>query len=209
MAIKHKSFMWNDSHDIDVDITFPKNPGSGIKVDKSVPVFGFRDILGAIETRGIGATDPDWTQIGATSFSAYKFSLNDLCWMAYHIPHDYAPNTDVFFHTHWLADGTDANTVKWEYIYTYAKGHNQQAFNLTGTTVYSEQASPAQYQHMVSETAAVTISGIEPDGIIYVRIRRVANGGTDNTDGIFVLTADVHYQSTNIATKNRTPNFYA
>ena len=170
---------------------------------------GWRDILGTITTRGVGATDPAWAAIGGSVMSAYQFALNDVCWISYHLPHDYALGTDVHFHVHWLADGTDANTVKWQFDYMYADGHDQQAFpvaSLSQTT--AEQASDTQYKHMVTESAAVTISSMEPDGIIYVKTTRIANGATDNADGIFVLQMDVHYQSTNMSTKNRAPNFY-
>ena len=173
--------------------------------------FGWRDITGEVLTRGVGATDPAWTQIGAGPFSAYAFAVNDVCWMAYHIPHDIVPNTDIHLHTHWLTDGTETAIVKWEYTYTYAKGFNQSAFNVTGTTVTAEEAaSGTAYQHMVTETAAISIDGLsEPDGIVYVRIRRVTNGATDNTDTIFMLTSDVHYQSTDQSTYGKSPNFYA
>ena len=172
--------------------------------------FGWRDITGEVQTRGVGATDPAWTQIGSGPFSAYAFALNDVCWMAFHVPHDIVPNTDIHLHTHWLSDGTDTEAVRWEYTYTYAKGFNQAAFDTTGTTVTAEEAaSGTAYQHMVTETAAITISGLsEPDGIVYVRIRRVTNGGTDNTDTIFMLTSDVHYQSTDQSTFGKAPNFY-
>lgn len=38
--------------------------------------------------------------------------------------------------------------------------------------------------------------------------KRVTNGGTDNTDGIFGFQADLHYEADVIGTPNRTPNFY-
>jgi hypothetical protein len=62
---------------------------------------------------------------------------------------------------------------------------------------------------MVTETAGVTISGLtEPDGLIICRIRRVTNGGTDNADNIYLLTADLHYLSNSQATPGKAPNFY-
>jgi hypothetical protein len=172
--------------------------------------FGWRDIEGVVTTRGVGATDPDWAQIGSSAFYAYSFSLNDTCWINYHIPHDIVPNAPVHFHCHWLTDGTNVNPVKWQFQYTYAKGFNQAAYNVTGTTVTAEEAPPGvAYQHMVTETAAQEISGLtEPDGIIQCRITRIANGATDNTDTIFLLEADVHYQSSNQATYDKAPNFY-
>jgi hypothetical protein len=62
---------------------------------------------------------------------------------------------------------------------------------------------------MVTETEAITIAGLtEPDGILYLHLSRITNGGTNNTDTIFVTTADVHYQSTNMPTTGKAPGFY-
>lgn len=192
------------------DLTLPNTSGKGMKVgDESAADFGWRDITGQIQTRGNASVDPTWAQIGAGPFWAYKFAIGDEIWIVYHIPHDYAPGSDIYLHVHWIPDGTDANTVKWKYDYTIAKGFDQSAFNTTGTTVYSELAGPGTaYQHMVSETVAISSSELEVDGLIIVNIERVTNGGTDNTDDIFMLTTDVHYQSSNLATKNKAPNFY-
>ena len=172
--------------------------------------FGWRDITGEITLRGVAATDPSWDQIGSGPFYAYNFGLNDKVWMVYHVPHDIVPNAQIYLHTHWLADGTDANTVKWQWDYTYAKGFNQAAFDSTGTTITAEQAaSGTAYQHMVTETVGITVDGLtEPDGLIIVCITRITNGGTNNTDGIFLLTADVHYQSTDMGTFGKAPDFY-
>ena len=168
------------------------------------------DLEGSIDTR-IGATNPTWTQIDTGPFYAYAFTIGDECFITYHVPHDIG-STTIHLHTHWTTDGTDTNTVKWDFTYTYAKGFNQEAFNTTGTTVSAEQAaSGTAYQHMVAETDAVTISGMtEPDGLIMVHVKRVTNGGTNNTDNVFLLEADLHYQSNGqIGTTNKAPDFYA
>ena len=169
----------------------------------------WHDITSEVKARGVGATDPAWAQIGATAFYAYDFAINDQVWMAFHIPHDYVKGTDIYIHAHWLPDGTNAQPVKWQFIYSYAHGHNQAAYNLTGTTVSATQAvGGTQYQHYVTETAAITIAGMEPDGILMVNVKRVTNGATENTDEIFLMTCDIHYQSSDTGTKNRAPNFY-
>jgi hypothetical protein len=185
------------------------NPLRYLRGTSSNNDIGWRDITGAIDVRGVGANDPAWTQIGSGPFYGYKFIVNDQCWFVYHIPHDIADDT-VYFHSHWISNGTSTATVKWEYVYSYAKGFNQAAFNTTGTTVYSEEAaSGTAYQHMVTETAGATISGLtEPDGLIIARVRRVTNGGTDNADNIYLLTADLHYLSNSQATPGKAPNFY-
>ena len=172
--------------------------------------FGWRDITGAIDVRGVGANDPTWSQVGSGPFYSYKFAVNDECWLVFHIPHDITPHSRVHFHAHWIADGTNVNPVKWEWYYTYALGFNQEAFDPAGSVATAEEAaSGVAYQHMVTETDAVYIPTLtEPDGLIYVRLRRITNGATENTDGIFLLTTDVHYQSTDQCTFGKAPDFY-
>ena len=174
---------------------------------------GWRDITAQVTTRGVGATDPAWTQIGSGPFYAYSFALNDVAWFTYHIPHDIVRDAPIHLHAHWMSDGTNANSVKWEWYYTFAQGFDQENFDSTGTLIEAEEAiseSPiTAYRHMVTETAAITIPGLdEPDGLLQVRIRRVTNGATDNTDEIFLLESDVHYLSNSLATPYKSPNFY-
>lgn len=176
--------------------------------------FGWRDITGNVFVRGVAATDPAWAQIGSSPFYAYKFDIGDKVWFSYHVPHDIVPNQPIFFHAHWISDGTSTNAVTWQWQYMYAKGFDQANYAVAGTTITAEQAaSGTAYRHMVTETDEVSISGLsEPDGIIYVCLTRVANTTSpqsNNANGIFLLTADIHYQSTDACTANKAPNFYS
>jgi len=175
--------------------------------------FGWRDITGPIEIRGVAATDPSWARIGSSPFWAYKFATDDIVWMCFHVPHDIVPTRPVHFHAHWITDGTSTNNVTWQWTYMYAKGFNQANFSVTGTTVTATQAAAGTaYRHMVTETTGQTIAGLtEPDGLIYVQLSRIANTTSpqaDNADGVFLLTADVHYQSTDECTAGKSPDFY-
>jgi len=183
----------------------------GLKIgDSATNDYGWRDILGQIVQRGVGASDPSWSVISGSIFSAFKFTVGDEIWIAYHIPHDYVPGTDIYFHAHWLSDGTSTATVKWEWSFVYADGFGtgNMAVASPTTATAEEAATGTAHDHMVTETTGVTVAGQEVDGMIYARVRRITNGGTDNTDGIFLMTTDVHYQSNNMATKNKAPNFY-
>ena len=199
------------------DVVLPHDPGRAIKVGDYISdngAYTWRDIEGQITKRGVGSNDPTWSQIGATVFYAYKFALLDEIWMHYHIPHDFLPGSAVHFHAHWIPDGTATENVTWEWTYAYAKGMGQEAFAFgsPSTVTATQAATGTQYSHMVTESIA-QMDGVitEPDGGIYARIRRISNEQSpvaDNTDGIFVTTFDVHYQSTNIGTKQKAPGFY-
>lgn len=172
--------------------------------------FGWRDMEGPIVVRGIGGSTPTWSQVGTTAFRQYQFAVNDECWINFHLPHDYVPESSIHIHAHWITDGTNTAVVKWEWDLAYADGYGSGVFPLGSPTTISaeEAAAGVAYTHHITETAAIDMTGAEVDGLLSVHIKRVTNGGTDNTDGVFLLTSDIHYQSTNFPTKNKNPNFY-
>jgi len=187
--------------------------GGGLKVGSASAstTYGWRDIVGQLHIKGTG-NDPAWVRIGSGPFYGHRMDIGKEMWFTYHIPHDYVPGTPVHLHTHWLQDGTSTATLVFLYAYTWAKGFNQQAFNTSGLTATSKQAGPGiAFQHMISETGEITLTGIEVDSLLLVRLRRATqteSGDISNTNSIIVLLADVHYRSHGMATKNKAPNFY-
>jgi hypothetical protein len=204
------------------DLILPKTSGKGIKIDTAAPTFGWRDITGKIRKRGVGATDPaDAVYIGG-SVKQWQFSVNDEVWLEFHIPHDYVPGTDIHLHFHWSHNVTvvTGGNVVWGANITYAKGHNQAAFSSEVNPTIQQDASTTQYQHMIAEVQISAASPgatqidtdlIEPDGLILTHVYLSANNMTAS-NGVpdpFLHEVDVHYQSTNMATKNKVPNFYS
>jgi hypothetical protein len=128
------------------------------------------------------------------------------------MPHDYVPGTDIYFHAHWsnATASPSTNPVVWAFEYIAAKGFNQAAFPASSTVTVQQNGSGTQYQHMIAETAAVTISGLEVDSLVMVRIFRdpATYVADTNPNDVFLLQADIHYQSTNVATKQKSPDFY-
>jgi hypothetical protein len=174
---------------------------------------GWKDNLSDVTAKTTGAGNPTFATITG-AFSGFKFALNDAVWATYHIGHDFKPSSGIYFHVHWLPDGTNVNSVKWQWTYAIAKGHDQSAFPLGSPTVVTAEQTihnpAAAYRHYITEISSpVTSSELEPDTLIMVQLKRITNGATDNTDNIFALFADVHYQSDRVATLNRAPNFYA
>lgn len=182
---------------------------------RSLPneTYGWRDMVGQLrEFRAAGAGVPTWTQVGTTGFYAYVFELNDSIQVDYHIDHDYAPGTAIYLHTHWFADGTNAQPVKWQMSSVFAKGHQQAIFDFSNPVVDTVTQTPTgtAFTHMIAELAdpGLTEFDFEVDGVLTVVYKRITNGGTDNTDNIFLRTADCHYRTDRTATKNKAPNFY-
>lgn len=190
-----------------------QTPAEATFTDVDNPAFGWRDLTASIDVRGVGLNDPSFAVYTGTTLRAYQFSASTMneVFFVFHVPHDYVPGTDIYFHAHWsnAVAVPDTGNVVWGFDYSFARGFNQAPFPtpLTYTVV---QACPAtRYQHMVAETAPCAIAALEVDGLILVRGYRDAANVLDTcTDAVFLHTMDIHYQSTNLATKNKAPNFY-
>ena len=205
-------------------IEIGKASGVGIKVDTVTPTFGWRDATAAFHTRATGGQVPSFTPYNGTTVYQYQFAVATLqeIFIEFHIPHDYVPGTEVFIHTHWSQTTVDAGgiagvpgQVKWNYDALYSKGHQQQSFPATVTTVSALQtASSTVRQHMIAEvqlTSGGAIGGntLEVDGVILVRMWRDPADLQDTLNiAPFPHFCDMHYQSTNMATKEKAPNFY-
>ena len=187
-----------------------------LTVGETIDVFagqggGWQDNIGVPKYRTTGLNIPSLVQVGATPFWALQFDLNDWAMFEYHITHDFVPGSAIYPHVHWFADGTNVNTVKWQYQISLAKGHTQGAFNFgSPTTLTVDQASGGLYYHMIAEIAdpGFSSANLEIDTIVLIKVTRITNGATDNTDNIFMVMSDLHYKSNGSPTKNKAPNFY-
>jgi len=203
------------------DLVIDKASATGIKVDLTTPTFPWHDMLGEVITRTTGAGTPTFNTYRG-NVNQYSFVVSDAIHIAYHVPHDYAPGTDLHIHYHWSHIGTlvTGGTVTWRAEISYAKGHNQAAFSAPVTLDLSPTASTTQYQHLISEVqmSAAAPSGsqidtdnIEPDGVILVKVSLNANAITVSgglAPDPFLHFVDIHYQSTNVGTKQKAPDFY-
>lgn len=213
-------------------MAIPKASGYGIRVDSlGTPTFGWRDIIGKVTVKAIGANDPVWS-VFRGSIYAYKYSnaIMNETWQDFHIPHDYLPGSDLYIHVHWaqiVADtgggGAVPGQAKWYFDISYADGHGTAGgaadpFVAPITQSVIQQGSTTQYGHLIAEVAFTNAGGdathfdratIQPDGIVMCRTYRDAADGADTLNqNPFLLFVDIHYQSTNIGTKQKAPDFY-
>jgi hypothetical protein len=195
-----------------------KTSGIGIQIDPSSPSFGWKDLTSDIVVRGTaGATTPTFSSY-RNGIYQYQFTVNDEVWSVFHLPHDYCQASDIYIHVHWshASASVTSGDVTWGFEVTYAKGHDQAAFPATITTSVAQTASTTQYRHMIAEVklsdglpnASQLNSGVlEVDGLILVRTFLSANT-MNGTPEPFLHFVDIHYQSTQLATKNKAPDFY-
>lgn len=212
------------------NLTLSKTSGQGIKVDPTTPTFGWRDILGPIGVKTVGATEPVWALYRGTIY-AYTFDTATAeAFCTFHVPHDYVPGSDIFIHMHWSQIVVDTGgpagvpgNAEWNFDITYADGHGTAGgaadpFVAPITVTVVQQGSTTQYGHMIAEVQFTNNGGtgglldsatIQVDGLFQVRVYRVKGNPADTLNQApFGHTCDLHYQSTNMATKNKSPNFY-
>lgn len=205
------------------NLIVPKTSGVGIQVDTATPTFGWRDIIGDINPKSSGVGAPTRTTYNGGTLSGMAFIANDVTELVYHIPHDYVPGTDLYFHVHWSHNGTTiTGNAVFDLFYSYSKGHNQADFpaekDLTITYATVDIATTPRYRHRVDEvamtaanaTATLTANSlIEVDGLVICTLKLTTLPTIGGGGKLFVHTCDVHYQSSNMATKGKAPNFYA
>lgn len=175
---------------------------------------GWKDLISPIAAAPGGPAAPTLTNFqtaGTLQRQEYAFAINDYVWLVpFHILHDIKADgtSKAYLHVHWSTNGTQTNTVKWEF-------HIQRALRATGVfgapTVISVTAAPSgvAYTHEVTEVADVdALTLTQPDELILVSLRRVTNGGTNNTNTIFGLMVDMHYEAGQAATINKAAPFW-
>lgn len=206
-------------------IVLPKTSGKGIKVDTATPIFGWRDIIGNVQPKATGVGSPA-RSVYRGNIGDYAFALNDVCDFMFHLPHDYAPGTDLYFHVHWSHnDGTSVTgNAVFTFYYAYSKGHNQAIFpaekTLTLTYATTDLATTPQYRHRIEETAMTGATAgavltdralIEVDGLVQGTLKLTGIPTFGAGGKLFIHTCDIHYQSTGIATSQKSPNptFYS
>lgn len=173
----------------------------------------WKDLLAPIATAKLPSVSaPTWTAFqpgGGGNLYQYAFAVGDMVFLTYHVNHDMAQTGLLYPHMHWTTDGTDTGNVQWKFEYSYAKGHNQEAFTNSSSTIITveEAATGIPYQHMVTEDT-VGIPVFEPDTLIICAVSRIAASSDENTDTVFGLSLDAHYPATYVGTPQRAPNFY-
>jgi len=197
---------------------YPKTKGVGVQMDTDSPDWGWHDLTGLIDYEVKGSpTIPDYVMYTG-NIRARQFDVNDEGFINLHMPHDYAPGTDIFIHVHWSHNVLGLTTGAPSFVIegTYAKGHNQAAFGTPASVTLTENASTTQYQHMITEAQFSNAGGLdglldtaslETDGIFMLRISLLSNT-MDGGALPFVHYVDVHYQSTSLPTKQKSPDFW-
>ena len=207
-----------------LDWKISKDSDEGIRVDPSDPTFPWHDIIGQITPAPSNPSSPSIDAFKG-NIEEYHFSNGDYSFITFHMPHDYKLGTDLFLHVHWGHNGTaisGTNVMISRFMYAPRTATPASVFGAENTlniSVPVDITNFPQYCHSVDEIQISQSGGgvnlldsddIMPDGLVLVEIEQstlpTITGGTESEP--FIFTADLHYQSTCIGTKNSAAPFY-
>ena len=119
-------------------------------------------------------------------------------------PHDGKVGGQVEWHVHWVSMTNVAATrgIKWQLEWTYA---NPSGVMASVTTVSIDLTIPANtpvntsyYSHILP---MVTVPGVGPATIFWVRLTRIASAGTAPANDPFVSAVHFHYEVDTIGSR--------
>lgn len=183
--------------------------------DCGTPMAGWTDIPLHPIPRSTGANVPSFN-VFRGAIRAYEFvgnaaNMREL-YGYFHIPHQIAPGTGIYYHVHWAPDAASpTGNITWNFEYSYANGNGTSVFP-TPATISITATMPSQYTHMITEIATPALTDLQVDGIILLRLYRDAALATDtSTNSAFLFFIDAHVNIAKFGTKNRnvaTGGFY-
>ena len=219
------SMSYNPIENQSQQLVLSKASSAGIKVDKVSPTYPWRDIVWPIIVRAWGWSAPVLSAFQWGVQLDYAFNTNDVIDnIVWHIDHDW-DGGDIHAHLHRGQNGT---AISWNFIVeryvTVAKWHQQGIFWPEKTIVQTIACNIGTFprrQHNISEFQLSNVGGdathidralLEPDSLIKAAIKITTIPTITWSASLnrpFIFTADGHYQSTGVGSKNKAPNFYS
>lgn len=183
---------------------------------------GWKDLIGDVSPKSTGSGRPT-LEAFTNNVRWFSYAANDKGDIVFHIPHDYAPGTDLFVHVHWSHNGTSiSGSFDMRLHVTYAKSHLQDIYpadkephvllsglNLTNSPQYHTRIDEIQLSTPGGSATQLDTDLIEPDGLILMHynidVVPSISGGTSPRPFIFAI--DIHYQTDRRATVGKLPDF--
>ena len=143
---------------------------------------------------------------------AFRNGNADSASFIFHLPHDFVPGSDIYFHVHWSNALAGSGNVLWNIHWCYARGYDLGNFNNEITTQIVAPTSAEVMPHHIDESVAITQAAVtaqwnqelQIDGIIIATLERDSLDALDTSpDDAFFLEFDIHYLSDNNKTVDR------
>lgn len=136
---------------------------------------GHKDLIGDVSAKVTGLTSPTLHNFQG-NFRGWFYKPGNRADITYHIPHDYAPGTNLYMHVHWAYNGAKIDGfLNMTHHVAYSKGGKQMIFgkeipinvivDCTDMEPLIHNIADVQISD-VSNPLLLDTSLIEPDGII-------------------------------------------
>lgn len=152
---------------------------------------------------------PTWEDVGNGIYFA-NFAEGDIAFLNFHLKHDILIGSKLYIHVHFAPKGTMAagETIIWSIGYVSAERSNGQSLFGTLTTVpitYTATGTEIAGEHIVVEMSdAQAFVTPDVDALVSTKIER---GNGTYANGVYGITADIHYQVGRISTPNKASPF--
>lgn len=174
----------------------------------------YADMLAPIQNAGVPNNSASTLQPFGPASSPQRveraFGIGDYVFMQpFHVNHDVKPNGKAYVHIHWSTNGTNPGPVAWQITLSRALGHNQANFSVPIQFTLEQNAAGSAWRHMIVEaTENQMFTLAEPDELIQLTLQRVAPSAGSNSDTVFALMVDLHYEMDRRGTPSKSPDFY-
>lgn len=182
---------------------------------------GWKDLIGDVSPKSQGAGRPSLDTF-RNDIRWFSYATNDDGDIVFHMPHDYAPGTDIFLHVHWSHNGTAiSGSMDVRFHVTYAKGFGQETYpsdiephlvvtglDLTNSPQYHTRVDELQLSQSGGGALMLDTDMLEADGLILVHYDLdVIPAITSSVPRPFIFAIDIHYQTDRRATVSKAPDF--
>ena len=174
---------------------------------------GWNDYLySGLSLASVGISVPTLTTfrdgLKANAFTGAGVQINE-AFGSIHMLHDFVAGSTIFPHLHWgHNEASPSGNVRWGLEYSFAKGHDLQAFPASSEIILT-QAAGVQYTHQLIEDATgISSANLEPDSILNFRLfRDPAHVDDTFTGDAFIFHVDMHVEVNNIVTNEKVSPF--
>lgn len=173
----------------------------------TIQAYGWRDMRMIVSGAASGSGTPTPTAFGPSgNIKQTAFGVGDSVYLTVPVDHDAWVGAMAYPRICWSTNGVSVNSVKWEMRYIYAAGYNTANFGADVLITFEEAAAGTAWRHMTTQNTGFVLPQI--NSMVICELKRVTNGGSENADTVFGLYLGIHYPTSQLATKNRTPNFF-
>ncbi len=149
---------------------------------------------------GKGGTVPSQVILG--NYNGWEFDIGDDSVFTIHLPHDWAPGTDVVIQIDWYVDEayvTNNGEINWQAAYSATPHDTSEAVDApthSGTLPTGDIDIPATAKFLTQNSVAIPNADISAEDQIGITLSRIAIVGGNNPSAGKPTVVDIHIEYT-------------